>query len=68
MLFGWLIFGETPFDRLFPGVLLIVGAGLLIVWREQVRRNPIRRAKKGLSGAKAYFNQTNPLRSRWLKA
>ena len=38
MLFGWLIFGEAPFDRLFPGVLLIVGAGLLIVWREQVRR------------------------------
>jgi len=38
MLFGWLIFGETPFDRLFPGVLLIVGAGLLIVWREHIRK------------------------------
>lgn len=34
---GWLVFDEAPFDRLFPGVLLIVGGGLLIVWRE--RRN-----------------------------
>ena len=31
---GWVFFNEAPFDRLFPGVLLIVGAGLLIVWRE----------------------------------
>ena len=34
-LLGWLVFNEAPFDRLFPGVLLIIGAGLLIVWREQ---------------------------------
>jgi drug/metabolite transporter (DMT)-like permease len=33
---GWLIFDEAPLERLFPGVLLIVGAGLLIVWRERV--------------------------------
>ncbi len=33
---GWLIFGETPFDRLFPGVILIVAGGLTIVWRERV--------------------------------
>jgi drug/metabolite transporter (DMT)-like permease len=32
---GWLFFGETPFDDLFPGVLLIIGAGLMIVWRER---------------------------------
>ena len=32
---GWVVFHEAPFDRLFPGVLLIVGAGLLIVWRER---------------------------------
>lgn len=32
--FGWLIFGEAPVDTLFPGVLLIVGAGALIMWRE----------------------------------
>jgi len=32
---GWLFFGETPFDTLFPGVLLIVGGGLLVLWRER---------------------------------
>ncbi len=36
---GWLIFGEAPFGQLFPGVILIVGGGLMIVWRErQLRR------------------------------
>ena len=34
---GWLFFGEAPWADLFPGVLLIVGGGLLILWREQVR-------------------------------
>jgi drug/metabolite transporter (DMT)-like permease len=33
-IFGWVFFGEFPVDTLFPGVLLIVGAGALIVWRE----------------------------------
>ena len=31
---GWIFFAEAPFARLFPGVFLIVGGGLLIVWRE----------------------------------
>lgn len=31
---GWLVFNEAPFDTLFPGVLLVIGAGLLIAWRE----------------------------------
>ncbi|MEM7445397.1 MAG: DMT family transporter [Pseudomonadota bacterium] len=31
---GWIFFGETPFDRLIPGVFLIVGGGLAITWRE----------------------------------
>ncbi len=35
--FGWLLFGEAPLDKLFPGVLLIVGAGALILWREKRR-------------------------------
>jgi len=32
--FGWLVFGEAPVETLFPGVLLIVAAGGLIMWRE----------------------------------
>lgn len=38
--FGWLVFGEAPVDTLFPGVLLIVGAGVLIIWREN-RAKPV---------------------------
>ncbi len=33
---GWYVFHEAPFDRLFPGALLIVAGGLLIVWRQRV--------------------------------
>lgn len=33
--FGWLLFGELPIDKLLPGVILIIGSGLLILWREQ---------------------------------
>jgi len=32
---GWLVFDEAPFERLFPGVLLIVAGGLLVVIRER---------------------------------
>ena len=35
---GWLFFDEAPFGRLFPGVILIVGGGLMIVWRERQLR------------------------------
>lgn len=46
---GWLFFGEAPFDELFPGVLLIIGAGLMIVWRER----QLKRARRAISaGAK----------------
>jgi drug/metabolite transporter (DMT)-like permease len=31
---GWIVFGEWPVDRIFPGVLFIVGAGLVIIIRE----------------------------------
>ena len=33
--FGWLFFGEAPWSDLFPGALLIVFGGLLILWRER---------------------------------
>ena len=32
---GWVFFAEAPFQELFPGVFLIIGGGLLIIWREQ---------------------------------
>lgn len=32
---GWIFFAEAPFQRLFPGVVLIVAGGFLIVWRER---------------------------------
>ena len=32
---GWLFFAEAPVNDLFPGVLLLVGGGLLIVYRER---------------------------------
>lgn len=32
---GWLAFNEAPFERLMPGVLLIIAGGLMIVWRER---------------------------------
>ena len=38
---GWVFFGEAPVDRLFPGVLLIIGGGLIIVWRERRLRRPV---------------------------
>ena len=33
--FGWLFFDETPFDDLFPGAVLIIAGGLLVIWRER---------------------------------
>lgn len=35
---GWVFFGEAPVDQLFPGALLIVAGGLMIVWRERRKR------------------------------
>jgi drug/metabolite transporter (DMT)-like permease len=37
-LFGWAFFGEAPFADLFPGALLIVAGGLLVIWRERIAR------------------------------
>lgn len=41
---GYVIFDEAPFDDLFPGVLFIVGGGLLIFWRQRVRDKRAREA------------------------
>ena len=32
---GWIVFGEWPVQRIFPGVVFIIGAGLVIVLRER---------------------------------
>ncbi|MFT5657070.1 MAG: drug/metabolite transporter (DMT)-like permease [Gammaproteobacteria bacterium] len=32
---GWFLFDEAPFGRLFPGVVFIISAGLLVAWRER---------------------------------
>ncbi|MEP3846990.1 MAG: DMT family transporter [Paracoccaceae bacterium] len=32
---GWIFFDEAPWSDLFPGALLIIVGGLLIVWRER---------------------------------
>ena len=32
---GWWFFNETPFERLFPGVILVVAGGMIIAWRER---------------------------------
>ena len=36
--FGWILFDEAPITTLFPGVFLIVGAGAVVIWREQFAR------------------------------
>ena len=33
-LLGWIFFNEAPWGQLFPGVLLIVFAGFIIIWRD----------------------------------
>ena len=39
---GWLFFNEKPWDALFPGAILIVAGGLLIIWRERRRASAAR--------------------------
>ena len=35
---GWIFFDEAPFEKLIPGVFLIVTGGMLIAWRERKKR------------------------------
>ncbi len=38
---GWVFFDEAPFEKLIPGVFLIVAGGMLIALREHhIRRRP----------------------------
>ena len=35
---GWLFFNEAPWEQLFPGVFVIVFAGMIIIWRDKVKQ------------------------------
>ena len=35
LVIGWMVFSEWPVQRIFPGVVFIVGAGLVIIVRER---------------------------------
>ena len=43
---GWIFFKEAPLDQLFPGVLVIISAGLIIIWRDNVKKQNIKVGKK----------------------
>ena len=45
-LLGWIFFNEAPWSQLFPGVLLIVFAGFIIIWRDAQKNKPIKGSKK----------------------
>ena len=35
---GWFFFNEAPWSQLFPGVLVIVFAGMIIIWRDSTKQ------------------------------
>ena len=39
---GWLFFNEAPWEQLFPGVFVIVFAGMIIIWRDKVKQKSIK--------------------------
>ena len=43
---GWIFFNEAPWDQLFPGVLVIILAGMIIIWRDNVKQKAIKGNKK----------------------
>ena len=32
---GWIFFNEAPIDQLFPGVIGIIAAGMIVIWRDR---------------------------------
>ena len=39
---GWIFFKEAPWQQLFPGVIAIVLAGMIIIWRDKVKEKSIK--------------------------
>ena len=45
---GWIFFNETPWSQLFPGVIVIIFAGMIIIWRDNIK-------KKSMEGNKQIY-------------
>ena len=43
---GWIFFNEAPWDQLFPGVLVIIFAGMIIIWRDKEKKKSVNTNKK----------------------
>ena len=43
---GWFFFDEAPIDQLFPGVLGIILAGMIIIWRDKKKKKSLSVSKK----------------------
>jgi len=43
---GWFFFNEAPWDQLFPGVIVIIFAGMIIIWRDNVKQKSINVSRK----------------------
>ena len=43
---GWIFFKEAPWEQLFPGVIAIVFAGMIIIWRDKKKKKTLKVSKK----------------------
>ena len=43
---GWIFFNEAPWDQLFPGVIVIIFSGMIIIWRDKEKNKSINTNKK----------------------
>ena len=38
---GWIFFNEAPWSQLCPGVIVIIFAGMIIIWRDNIKKKSI---------------------------
>ena len=38
---GWIFFNEAPWSQLFPGVIVIIFAGMINIWRDNIKKSSI---------------------------